>query len=264
MQLTCPQCSERVPAENINIQEMVAVCPACDTIFQFDSPTAKAKRRKVKRPEQLSIEDGNRLHMAFRTNWRLDRSEAFLGSVFGSVFMSVFAILIGSELGPNGPPLLIPLTFALVALVLFYNVALTVYNKTHIEMDNEKIQVSRKPLRGVFNHVNTIDLSGVVGIRCEETAISKKEDYDTPRFSVWADTVDGRQRLIVTDLVEDYGYFIAQRLEERLHAHDETEETLKAASTHRLEERYDHDTKVNAAYLEALDEQQLNGRQNGS
>lgn len=54
-------------------------------------------------------------------------------------------------------------------------------------------------------------------IKYEETAISKKEGYDTPRYRVWAETEDGSRRVIVHDVTEEYVVFIAQRLEERLH-----------------------------------------------
>ena len=45
--LTCPNCAGEIPSQNINIDRMVAVCPTCDTIFQFDRSgkdvTSKAK-----------------------------------------------------------------------------------------------------------------------------------------------------------------------------------------------------------------------------
>ena len=66
MQVNCPNCGEKLPAENINIQKMTAVCPACDTVFSFDLPADKAKRRKVKQPAKLNLRDDNdRLQMEF-------------------------------------------------------------------------------------------------------------------------------------------------------------------------------------------------------
>lgn len=35
--LDCPHCGSEVPAKNINIGRLVAVCPTCDTVFQFGS-----------------------------------------------------------------------------------------------------------------------------------------------------------------------------------------------------------------------------------
>ena len=63
---------------------------------------------------------------------------------------------------------------------------------------------------------STYTLHSVTSIKCEETAISKKEAYDTPRYRVWAETSDGNRRTIVNDVTEDYAYFISQQLDERL------------------------------------------------
>ncbi len=96
--------------------------------------------------------------------------------------------------------------------------ALTVFNKTHIKMDEESIAVKRRPLPNPLNQGHEVSLAGVTAIKYEETAISKKEAYDTPRYIVWADTEDGSRRTIVNDVIEDYAVYIAQHLEERLQA----------------------------------------------
>lgn len=218
MQITCPNCGEQIAAENINIQKMVAVCAHCDTVFSFDTPHAKLKRRKVKQPKQLTLTEGDTLQMAFRTNFRLDKSGDFLTSVFASGGFSFVGFMMLNEYMMGDESLLIPLAFFLLSTLLaYYWLVLTVYNKTHIEMDDEVITVSRQPLPNLLRQPIEVQLSGVVAIRCEETAISKKEGYDTPRFRVYAELEDGRQRQIVSDLTEEYAYFVTERLNERLH-----------------------------------------------
>ena len=215
MQVNCPNCGEKVPADHINIQKMTAVCPACDTVFSFDLPEAetKAKRRKVKKPSKLMIQDNDTLQIAFRTNFRLDRNEAFISSSMGSIGFTLIALLLLAS--QDAPPIL-TVTFLLIALGFLYRLALTVLNKTHIEMDEDTIKVARKPLPNPLNQGYEVSLAGVTGIKYEETALSKKEAYDTPRYQVWAETEDGSRRIIVNDVTEDYAVFITQRLEERL------------------------------------------------
>lgn len=226
MQINCPNCSTQITAENINIQKMVAVCPACNMLFPFDLPDEKAKRRKVKQPQKLTLRDAEHLHIEFWTNFRLDRSEAVFSSLFGGLGMLLVALL---TMGAEDVPRLLPLGFLVVSLVFFYSLVLTVINKTHIEMDEDKIKVSRKPFPNPLSSSQEISLFGVVAIQYEETAASKKEGYDTPRYRVWAETEDGSRRTIVNDVTEEYAVFIAQRLEERLHSQDEWD-------TSRLEE----------------------------
>jgi hypothetical protein len=219
MQVICPQCGEPVSAEQINIQRMAAVCPACHSVFQFEpSPVhAKAKRQKVKQPPRLELdEDDTHLRLAFRTNFRLGENETFLFGVFFSVVFTFITLIISSRGLASPSMMLLAGGFGLVAVTLYYWLALLLYNKTHIEASDEAIRVSRRPLPGLFSQPETIPLAGTEQIRVEETPASKEAGYSTPRYNVWAHTVDGKRRLIVGDLVDDYADFVAQRLNELL------------------------------------------------
>lgn len=224
MQLICPSCGEPIKAEKINVQDRIAVCSACDNVFQFELPEKKAKRRKVHQPDKLIlIEDDHILHMAYRTNFRLDANEAFLTSIFGTLFLAAMAVISSSELASGESTFIIPIMFAMISAVLAYRVGLVTYNKTHITMDDQWIRATRKPLPSLFNADVEVSLSDVTAITCDETPISKKEGYDTPRFNVWAERVDGSRRVIVTDVIENYGMFIAQRLNEHLNSLEDAE-----------------------------------------
>ncbi len=217
MQLICPHCGKPVAAENINIQQMAAVCPNCHTVFQFDASDAKIKRRKVKQPRQItSDETDSHLNIAFRTNFRLDRNQSFILSASFSLLFTFMTLFIGGAYIGTNESLILPLGFGVLTVMLYYWLGLVVYNKTHIEVSDEEINVSRKPLPDFLNQANTIALSGIEMIRYEETAASKKEGYDTPRYNVWAEVVEGKHKLIVGDVVEDYAVFVSQRLNEYL------------------------------------------------
>lgn len=216
MQLSCTNCGELIRADNINVQEMVAVCSNCHTVFPFKTPEGKDKRRKVKQPQNLALRDAETLEMSFRTNWRLSSNQEFSGMVVGAIMMGFVSSILFGEVMVDDVPLILPLGFAIITLGLLYMVGLIAYNSTHIEMDDEKISVSRKPLTMLSKH-HDISLHGVESIKCEETSLSKERNYDLPRYQVWAETVDGSRRPIVTDVTEEYAYFITQRLQERLH-----------------------------------------------
>lgn len=220
MQLNCPNCTQIVPAEHINIQEMVAVCPNCDAVFRVETPASKIKRRKVKQPAGLTLHDGDNLHMSFRTNWRLDRNENFIGALVGLGTMLFVSLVMTNEFLFDDAPLILPIIFWLTVLGALYGIGVMVYNATHIEMDDHKITISRKPLSTIIDQTREVSLADVKTIHCEETAASVQASYDTPRYNVWAETVSGARRSIVNDVTEDYGYFIAQRIEEHLHYDD--------------------------------------------
>lgn len=219
MQLTCPECGERTPAQNINIERMAAVCPVCDTIFQFDPPGEKAKRRKIKQPANLAVSESDDTQtLSFRTNFRLDRNENFITTGILSAIFTLGTIASIEDFIAGEMTVFILLAISLITVFIYYLLALIVYNKTHIEMDETQIRVSRHPLPPLFNSPNRINLAGIKHIHYVETAASVKEGYDTPRYNVYALMQDGTQKIIISDLIDDYAVFITQRLNADLEA----------------------------------------------
>jgi len=217
MQIICPHCGQPVASNNINIQQMAAVCPACDSVFQFEVAESKIKRRKVKQPQQImSSETDEHLNITFRTNFRLAQNDAFLATAGFSAIFTFITLIFANILRSKPEAALVLLGFGLLTIFLYYCLALIAYNKTYIEVSDENIKVSRKPLPNLLSEPNTIELASVAVIRYEETAVSKKEAYDLPRYNVLAEKVDGNRQVIVSDVVEDYAVFISQRLNEFL------------------------------------------------
>jgi hypothetical protein len=238
MQVRCPNCGLKATAENINIQKMTAVCAACDTVFPFDLPEAKAKTkwRDVRQPEKLVLRDAETLRMEFATNFRLEQNGDFIVSMLGGPGLILLGLLmVGAEDVPSFAPLVL---FAMAAGI-FYWLALNVLNKTHIEMDEDAITVERKPFPNPLRQKLEIPLDGVTAIKYEETAISKKEAYDTPRYRVWAETTDGISRTIVNDVIEDYAVYIAQALQERLYTEPDQDISRLEADDDELDDSAD-------------------------
>ena len=241
MQLTCPNCGAKISSKGINIQRMVAVCLTCDSVFQFDPSDTRIKRRKVKQPQHLNLDETDgQVKIAFRTNFRVDKDRSLLsGALLSAVTTFVTAALFAKYL-VNSESIFMVAGFGLATLMCYYWLALVAFNKTHIVISDEKIKVSRNPLPNILTRANTISLSGIENIRYEETAASKKEGYDTPRYHIWGETVDGRRSFIVGDVVESYAVFISQRLNE----------FLNPSATPDLLRVLDQDDQVNESELE--------------
>ena len=238
MQVRCPNCGAKVSAENINIQKMTAVCAACDTVFSFDLPEDKAKTkwRDVRQPEKLVLRNAETLRMEFATNFRLDRNVNFIMGSAGGVGMLLLAMMLNTD--PEVPGLL-TLGVLIMVAALFYWSILTVLNKTHIEMDEDTITVERKPFPNPFQHRVELSLDGVTAIKYEETAMSKKEAYDTPRFRVWAETAGGISQTIVSDVIEEYAVYISQTLQERLFSDPDADVSRLEADHDELDDNAD-------------------------
>jgi hypothetical protein len=239
MQVRCPNCGKKVNADNINIQKMTAVCAACDTVFPFDLPEVKAKTkwRDVRQPDKLVLRDAETLRMEFATNFRLEQDGDFIVGMMGAPGLMVLALWMlntGGEI-----PVFLPIVLLFLSVICFYWLALNVLNKTHIEMDADSITVERKPFPNPFREKVEIPLDSVTTIKYEETAISKKEAYDTPRYRVWAETTDGISRTIVNDVIEDYAVFVAQTLEQHLYMESEPDVSRLEDDSHGLDDDAD-------------------------
>ncbi len=224
MHLTCPHCNAAIPANNINVQAMTAVCPSCNAVFRFNAPDIEAekiKRRKIKRPDHLTVqENADHLEMDFRTNFRLDQNGDFLSIAMVTVMFAALTVFLMLSVDRVAGGRFYPVAFA-ITMFLTYGLGLMVYNRTRIKADDAAVKVSRGPLPNPFVTERKILTEDIVKIRCEETEISKKEHYDTPRYRVVAEMVDGSEKLIVNDMIDDYGFFIANQLQDHVDRHAE-------------------------------------------
>ena len=215
MQLTCPECESGIAAEDINIQRLMALCHNCDSIFSFGNKPTKAKRRHYEQPKHLRMTNGKQLRMAFRTNFRLDKDENFqAGSAMSIVFSFITLVMLAIG-AAEGIPFFLPLIFAALALVALYSVAVMAWNRTVVKMDEARLHIARLPLPS-FGKSIALPLDDIVSFACEETKASHDEGFDTPRFHVYANLSSGRRRVVLADLVEDYGFFVTGRLSEWL------------------------------------------------
>lgn len=215
VRLHCPNCGHPVDAEQINIQRMVALCERCSSVFDINRQQPKTKRRKTKRPQQLQILMEDPLHLAFRTNFRLDKNENFTASaIFSGVFSLVTLLMAGLYL-ENEVPIILPLVFVTMACVALYSLATIVYNKTHIRLDAASVQVSRRPLPSLTRE-RQLELDDVDAFYAEETAASRREGYDTPRYNVWVSYAEGGRKLVSGDIIEDYANYVASALNRNL------------------------------------------------
>ena len=198
---------------------MVALCERCSSVFDINKQQPKTKRRKIKRPQQLRIMAADPLHLAFRTNFRLDKSENFTTSAILSGVFSLVTLLMAGLYIEGEVPIFLPLMFMLMASAALYSLATIAYNKTHIQLDSESIYVSRRPLPSL-TQARQLELDDADAFSAEETAASQREGYDTPRYHVWAHYANGGRKLVSGDLTEDYASYIASQLNLQLYQDD--------------------------------------------
>lgn len=150
MELFCPECGVPVPTEKVNAQGMVAFCPACDTLFSFDSKASrvqsKAKHQAAGKPEALEvIEDHDQVMMSYRSfRWLEAIFMAPFTLFWNAVVFGAIAIFLSSDWRPFAPLLIIP---AGVTLWMLYELLCLSFNRTKILLTPAQVKVYHRPFR---------------------------------------------------------------------------------------------------------------------
>lgn len=219
MHLVCPECGETIPANNINVQKLIAVCPACAAVFPFDLPHDHPKRRKVKPPQDMRIdEDDDRLHLVFHTGTSLEQNQTTAALFLMTLLAALLTVLLGMSYGTaltGTGGLLLVLGAGFFTLSFAYGVLLGLLNRTHVDVTRETIHVAHRPFPALHQH-ESVAVSDVQRIVCERIVTVTP---DTPKYRVQAELTDGSPHMIVNGVTERYAYFVAQCIQQHL---DET------------------------------------------
>jgi predicted Zn finger-like uncharacterized protein len=215
MQLQCPHCSAPIQAENINIQEMLAVCSECHHVFEFSRSAVarKAKGRKLKPPNRVRVhEDDECLELSY---WLVFGPGPKFGMVMSLIALVVYgAMLIGAWRGnASAPPLLV---IGLLMLLFAYLEAVFLTTTTRISLDADQVAVTSGPLPFPLKDDKTLSVHDVARV------FSKRATEAMPPFlpthNVYAELHDGEEVPVVTSLPREYARYIAATLDDYLHA----------------------------------------------
>ena len=148
MKLRCPDCGAQIPADNINLDRMVAKCQECNAVFafgdQFGGDSRSLARLPAPRPASVEVEhDG--ADLTFTRRW-FSPVMIFLAmfAVFWNGFMAVwFGIAIISRIWPMA---LFGTLHAAIGLFLAYYALAGFLNSTVIRVGMGEIDVTHGPL----------------------------------------------------------------------------------------------------------------------
>jgi hypothetical protein len=232
MALHCPNCGAEIPAENINIQKMAALCSACNHVFAFsaDSGTGpKHKRRKLKKPKRLSLEgEGDRLEISYLRVLDQNAYGALAGIGFAALIftMGFLAVLLSPDV-PKGT-LIVPAVFM---IPLWYIIAVILTTVTRITADRESVAIKTGPLPFPNTDAKSLDSDDIIRVFCEETADSQKNQSGTRYYRISAELVDGSQVTLLGSLPQEYAFYITQALEAHLNTPSGIAASLSNGST---------------------------------
>jgi hypothetical protein len=210
MQLRCQHCGAPIPAENINIQELVALCNECQHVFGFSKSVVarQTKHRKLKPPKRVRVyEDDKRLELSY---WLVFGPGPKLGIVMSLIAVIAYgAMFVGAWEGrASAPPLLV---LGLLVALFVYLEAVFLTTTTGISVDMDRIVVSSGPLPFPIKDDKTLSVHDISRVLFERTTESWPPFV--PTHSVYAELRDGERLPVVTSLPREYARYIAYTLD---------------------------------------------------
>ncbi|MEO0561008.1 MAG: hypothetical protein AAF125_02770 [Chloroflexota bacterium] len=232
--LTCPNCSEVVPADNVNEDRLVAICPTCDHIFKFnvagqvvptkiegsapEKPKSKQKGKPVAAHPSRSLEVEDDMHTGGVIIRRRYGKGAQLGFLtFFTIFWNGFLVLWFWSAFASGA-----YSFAMfgslhlaVGIGLAYYVLATRFNVTTLTADAQQVRVMTTP---IFRHVPREFEAGNI-----EQVFVKRLNGKSNQYHVMVQTASDAEPQLLLHNVHSYqdALFVEQEVERLMGIVDE-------------------------------------------
>ena len=145
MQIVCESCGAVVPADNLNLERMVAMCVACDAVFAFQVDAAPRRRENIARPEKLQVERRGD-ETVVRRSWRSPLAGAFL-LLFAAMWNGIVwtgYVMTGDDQSMIFRWFLIP--FQLIGFGVAYFALAVFVNTTTLTVSRRRLVVRHGPL----------------------------------------------------------------------------------------------------------------------
>jgi hypothetical protein len=234
--LNCKFCGKPIDAKDINIQQLIAKCPYCDSVFPFETADLheenasnnnkqkKATTKKVKDltlPKGISMEQGFD-ELVFTISWRQTRNFAFF-LVFSLFWNAVVLPFVVIALQQNSWQMILFLSVHLIIGISMglYTIAILI-NKTLIRVSNLGIDIKIGPIPVPFNPSLFLSSNDIKQLYVEEYVPSRTNGKPDLTYAVRAIQQSGDEMRLVSGFNHpQHALFLEQEIERFLHIVDE-------------------------------------------
>ncbi len=224
LQLSCPNCHSQIQAEDININNVLAKCAKCNTVFSFKDEINKPVHKKQEVLLPVGIESfSTDFELDFEINWR--KTSKGLGfflffTLFWNGIVGIF-VVIGLATG-QWQMLLGVSIHLLIGIFLLYYVMGIMLNTTYITVSNRELRVEHLPLRFPFYPNRFLPVSDVEQVFVERYVASTTNKR--PNYAFKVKLIDRNQERI--DLIKglkqpNQALYIEQEIEKFLKIQDQ-------------------------------------------
>ncbi|MEM7018176.1 MAG: hypothetical protein AAF512_12655 [Pseudomonadota bacterium] len=221
MQLNCKSCNAQIPAEDVNIDQMVAKCCVCDAVFSFadqfpDAPPRRPPKTKVGQPKRISIDYASGGLVIARKWFRPLFIFLTFFAIFWDGFMVVWYYIAITEqewvMGAFGT------LHALVGIGLTYYVIAGYLNTTFIAVNVRELKITHRPLP--FPGGKKLRSADIRQLFCKEK-INRNKNGTYRTYELHALTAQGKRMKLLDGLPEpEEALFLEQEVQRFLKIKD--------------------------------------------
>ncbi len=142
--ISCPNCGQSIPADDINIQDKIAKCRGCHAVFPFQHKldtllTTRKPEQTVVRPEGVDLYAyQNELELSLRQN-------ASIVDIFPWVFWPLLPIFFTIAFFNEGFPLVVMLASWMIGIFPIMNLLTFSKHRVYITMDDVYLNIQWRP-----------------------------------------------------------------------------------------------------------------------
>lgn len=235
----CPSCESGIPAEDVNLDTLLAKCRRCNAVFSIADrvPTMAAKvprkRRVISKPPQEIEVELSGPDVSFRRRWF---HWSLLGLAFFCLIWDGFLVVwysiafFGDANGPIWLMALFPILHLAVGVALTYSVVAGFLNSTWVYTTNLELRIVHGPLPWTGNQ--TVELRQIkqlyvsdgesdAATRTQGGSVGVSQSATEGAFQVNALLVDDAKVPLLTGIWSiETAEYIEQELEKRLGIED--------------------------------------------
>ena len=222
MQLTCPECRQNIPAEDVDLSTALAKCRRCQTVFSFQSIVQKQQARAPQFQLREPIDVPAAFHVddwpsEFKVRWRWFRGLYLVLGIFCG-FWDGFLVIwyAGAILG--GAPwmfLVVPLLHVAVGVGLTYVVLGGLLNSSTLRLAGGELSIEYGPVP--WKGGRRLAAREIEQLYCQYRANPSKGSQTTNVYDVHAILSDTSDIVLVSGLTEPLqALYLEQQFEQRL------------------------------------------------
>ncbi len=226
MLLDCPSCHNLISAESVDLDTGEATCNNCQTVFNFEE---ELRRDPFRRPEIVIPEGVDVLRLSsmldIQVDWYRSAPKRKIGAmVFSSFFWNILLIPVMLFLAFHGDFFLILffMGHVLTGLGLVAYLVALFFNKTHIEVTGDGINIRHSPIPSPLNKDQMIPTKDIEQLYVAKYVqrFSKKKGKGIDAYALYAVTTKGKVVELVKGMNLEAQLFLEQEIETYLRIKD--------------------------------------------